>query len=137
MGGVESAIDTVRRAYKGFDRREVEPYKEFFAEGFAFHMRPEFPVQGVYGVDEMEQLWADLDDTFSEWGLTPTTFEAVGDYVIVRLSNSTKLRGSEARFDESIHHVWQVRDGLIQQAWTFTTYEEAVRLAAAEPDARE
>jgi ketosteroid isomerase-like protein len=126
---VEGSVELVRRAYGGFFARDVGPYRELFAQDFGFHLRPEFPTQDVYGVDDMERLWTDLGETFSEWELTPLEFEGVGEHVIVRLLNSTRLQDSEARFEEPVYHVWRVREGLIREAWTFSTREEAEQLA--------
>ena len=125
-------IELVRFIYEGYARRSVEPYRPHFVEDFKFHNRPEFPVQDVYGLDDMQRLWADLDETFTEYELTPTEFREAGDHVIVTLEASAKLRGGEARIEETIYHVWHLLDGKAREAWTFTSFEEAAQRAGLE-----
>jgi ketosteroid isomerase-like protein len=80
----------------------------------------------------MTEIWADLDETFTEYSLVPEDFAEVGEYVIVTIRVSARMKASDARIDSTIYHVWHIRDGKIREAWTFTTKSEALE-ASKEP----
>jgi ketosteroid isomerase-like protein len=119
------SVEIVKAAYEGYARRSVEENRHLFDEGFRFHMRPEFPLQASYGIDDIGRMWADLDETFSDYELLPTEYEAAGDYVLVTLSSSARLQGTEERVSALVYHLWEVRDGKVREAWTFGSRAEA------------
>ena len=119
-------VELIQRAYReGYAARSVESLRHRFAEDFRFHMRPGWPGRAEYGLNEMTDIWADLDDTYIEYDLSPEDFVASGDCVLVRLRQSARVRGSDARVEATIWHVWQVRDGTVQEARTFDTEADA------------
>lgn len=118
----------VRRAYElGYAARSVETLRETFAEGFRFHTRSEFPGADSYGVDELTTLWADLDDTYSEYSLVPEEFTEVGPYVLVTLRQSARMRGSDARLESTIFHVFRIQDGKAAEGWTYSDRDSALQ----------
>ena len=123
-------VELVREGYRViYDGRSVEGFEGWFAQDFRWHQRPEFPGRRVYRVDELPQLWADLDGTFAEFSVSPEVFEEVGDYVIAAVRTTTRLRGSTTRIEAMIYHVWHVRDGVAHEAWAYADRDQA--LAAA------
>ena len=123
-------VELVRAAYReGYARRTVEPFRDKVAGDFLFHMRPGWPGRPVYRFDELTQIWADLDETYSEFRLFPEDFAAVGDYVVATIRQSARVRGSNARVKATIWHVWHVADGLVREAWTFDSEEDALKAA--------
>jgi ketosteroid isomerase-like protein len=60
----------------------------------------------------MPQLWGDLDETYSAFKLVPVDFADAGEYVIVTVETSARLRASEALVEGHIWHVWRLRDGI-------------------------
>ncbi len=120
-------VEAVRVAYEvAYVERSVENVREAVAEDFVFHSRPEFPGRSRYGLDEMTQLWADLDETHTEFSLVPEEFAPVGDYVLVTLRQSARMRDSAARLDSPVYHVWHVQNGKPREAWAYATREEAL-----------
>lgn len=120
-------IEVVRLAYEvAYVQRSVEGVRDRFAPDFVFHSRPEFPGRQLYRFEEITQLWADLDETYSDYSLVPLEFEEVGDYVIVMLQSSARMQGSEVRVEGKVWHVWLVVDGKPQEAWTFGSRNEVV-----------
>jgi hypothetical protein len=120
-------VEAVRLAYDiAYAQRSVENVREAFAEDFVFHMRAEWPGRSLYRIDEMPQLWADLDETYAEFRLVPEEFFPAGECVIVTIKQSARLRGSDARVDSTIFHVWQIREGKPQQAWAYRSRSEAL-----------
>lgn len=124
-------LDAVRRAYDvAFAQRSVEEVRHLYAEGYVFHTRREWPGRALYGMDEMPQLWADLDDIFSEYTLVADDFAAVGDdYVLVTLRQGGRVRGTDARIESTVFHLWDVRNGKPRETWVFGTREEALEFA--------
>jgi SnoaL-like protein len=120
-------VKLVRRAYEeGYAKRSVESLRERFADDFRFHMRPGWPGRPVYRLDELPLIWADLDDTYTEYALVPERFEAVEEYVIVTLRQSARMAGSDARIESTIWHVWRFGDGTAVGAWTFDRRHDAL-----------
>ena len=110
----------VRVAYDvAYIERSVDGVRDSFADDFVWHSRPEWPGKPTYGIDEMPEVWADLDETYSEFEVVPAAFEEIADgYVLVTLEQSTRLRGSETRVKSAIWHLWRV-DALPRETWVF------------------
>ena len=126
-------IEVVRLAYDvAYVQRSIEGVRDRFAPEFVFHSRPEFPGRQLYRFEEITQLWADLDETYSDYSLIPIEFDHVGDYVIVALQSSARMQGSEVRVEGKIWHVWRVADGKPREAWTFGSRSEALQAVRAE-----
>jgi ketosteroid isomerase-like protein len=123
-------IEIVRAAYEvAFAQRNVEGVLDRFAEDFTWQQRADFPGRTSYGPMEMPQLWAELDDTYSELNMVPVEFIDAGDYVIVTVETSARLRGSDARIETLIWHVWRMRDGLAAEGAAYGTRREASEAA--------
>lgn len=120
----------VRTAYEvAYVERSVDGVRDQFAEDFVWHSRPEWPGGRTYAVDEMPELWADLDETYSEFELVPSAFEEIAaGYVLVTLRQSACLRGSETRVNSSTWHLWRIED-VPQEAWAFGAREAALEAA--------
>ena len=127
----QANVDLVRLAYDvAYTERSIEGIRDLVAPGWVFHGRPEFPGRQVYGIDEMPQLWADLDETYSEFNLIPADFTPVDDdFVVVTIRTSACLRGSQARVEATQYHGWRVRAGKLQEAWACNTRQEALEAA--------
>lgn len=122
-------VEIARLAYESYARRAVDRFRDRFADDFRFHTRAEFPGRSVHSLDEMPQIWADLDETYTEYSLVPGDFVDLGDYVLVTLTQSARLRGSDARIEMTIYHLWHIRDGKAREAWTYSDRAEAVEAA--------
>lgn len=121
-------VDAVKLAYeRAYAERSVEGVRDFFAPDFTFHNRPEFPGPRDYRMEEIERLWSDLDDTYSDFSLVPDAFEEAGDYVIVTVRTSAELKASSARVEGAIWHVWHVPNGRPQEAWAYGSRREALQ----------
>lgn len=135
-GTADENVEIVRMAYEvSYAQRSVDVLRQHFPDDFVFHMRPEFPGRSEYGVDDMSQLWADLDETFTEYQLTPADFTVHGDYVVVAIDQSALLRASEMRVQETIYHLWHVVDGQPREAWAYTERQEALEAVGAREQA--
>ncbi|MGI8462096.1 MAG: nuclear transport factor 2 family protein [Solirubrobacterales bacterium] len=126
----EENVEAVRIAYDvAYVQRSVEGIRDRIAEDFIWHNRPEWPGRRTYRGDEMTDLWADLDETFSEFELVPVAFEELGDHVVVEVRQSACLHGSDSQIDVTTWHLWRVEDGKPREAWAFGTRTEALEAA--------
>jgi hypothetical protein len=120
-------VEVVRLAYEeAYVRRSVEGLRERFDENFVLHSRPEFPGRPLYWIDQIEQMWADLDDTFIEFSLVPEDFALLGEYVIVTVRQSARMRASDARIDGTVYHVWHVQAGKPREMWVRSDRKSAL-----------
>ena len=120
-------IDLVRVLYDvALARRTVEGFEDQFADDFAWHQRPEWPGRSVYKRDEMSQLWAELDDTYSDFTLVAVEFEEASDYVIVTVHTSARLRASDAHIEGTVWQVWRVCDGRAAEVRVYSSRDEAL-----------
>ena len=133
----QANLEIVRLAYeKGYMNRTTDfpELRERVSDDFRFHTRAGWPGRTVYGRDEVTEIWADLDATFIDYSLSPEGYDALGEeYVLVRLRQSTRLRGSSERLDETVFHLWQVSGGKAKEAWTFVREDEALEAAGVKP----
>ena len=120
-------VEAVRLAYEvAYVERSIENVRERFDENFVWHSRPDFPGRAEYRADEMSRLWAELDETYTEFSLVTEDFMPVGAYVVATIRTGTRMRGSDARIDTTSYHVWHVPDGKPREAWSYGTREEAL-----------
>jgi hypothetical protein len=122
-------VEVVRIAYGDYEKRSVDRAADFLAPGFRFHTRPEFPDFPPVAVEGLPALWANLDQTFTEYRLVPEAFTSIGEYVLVKIRTSSRMKDSEARVEATIYHLWQFRAGKALEAWSFSTEEEALHAA--------
>src|SRR5436190_8414545 len=120
-------VEAIRRAYDaGYAERSVEKVLDAVDESFVWHQRAEWPGRPLYRIEDMPELWADLDDTYTEFSLVPADFAPFGEYVVVTVRLSARMRASDARIEGTHYHVWHFRDGKANEAWNYSTRAEAL-----------
>ena len=126
----EENVEVVRWVYeKGFAQRTVDVpgSEDRMTSDYRFHTRPDFPGPPFYNLDQMVELWADLDSTFIDYSLTPESYEPVGPaHVLVTMSQTTRLRGSDQQIVETLYMLWHLIDGKAHETWTSTDREQAL-----------
>ncbi len=125
-------VEIVRFAYEeGLAKRTTDhpDTPERFADDFRFHARRGFPGRPVYRLDQVTELWADLDATFTDYSIYPDGYESIGEYVLVRIRQSARLKGSDKRLDDTLYHLWHVVDGKAKEGWAYGRREEALEAA--------
>jgi hypothetical protein len=129
----EKNVETVRWLYeKSHAQRTVDVpgIEERIAPDYSFHPRHGWPGRTVYRLDEMVDLWADLDTTFTDHSLVPQSYEAIGTaHVLVTLRQTARLRGSNQRIHETIYMLWHLAEGRAQETWTLTDKAQALEAA--------
>jgi len=117
---------------RGHARRTVEAagVQDRVASGYVFHPRPGFPGRSAYRLDELVDFWADFDATFTDYSLTPESYEPIGaSHVLVTLRQTARLRDSDQMLTEVIYMVWHLDQGVAQETWTFIDRSEALEAA--------
>jgi ketosteroid isomerase-like protein len=123
-------VAAVRHAYEVvYAARNVANVLAAVDENFAWHQSPEWPGRSQYSLEDLPQLWADLDDTYTEFSIVPEEFAPVGEYVVVTARTRARMRGSDARIERTLYHVWHVRDGKLQEVRVYRTTAEALEAA--------
>lgn len=118
-------VETVRLAYEvAFPERSVENVRDAVDKNFVWHQRPEWPGRSLYRLEDLPQLWEDLDDTYTEF--LPEVFAPIGEYVVVTVRISARMRASDARIVGTLYHVWHMREGKALEAWTYSTRAQAL-----------
>jgi ketosteroid isomerase-like protein len=127
-------IELVRPAYDvAWPQRSVDGLRDRFADDFTWTQRPEWPGRSVYRRDDMPELWADLDETYSEYRLAAVDYADAGEYVVVTVNLSAHLRASNDRIEGTVFHVWRIQDGLVAEACVYSTRRDALE-AAGRPE---
>jgi ketosteroid isomerase-like protein len=123
-------IDIVREAYRvAFVERNVDGVLDRLHDEFEWKQRTDWPGRSVYKAAEIPLLWAELDETYPDMKLVPVEFEDAGDYVIVTVETSARLRGSERRIEGRIWHVWRMRNGIALEGGSYGSRQEAAEAA--------
>ena len=131
----ERNVAQVRRAYstfgtEGFDEGAA---LELIAEDVVIRDRPEAPDPQVYrGLAGVEAALASSDESFEEFSLQPTELIGVGSsHVVVVLKMSGRGRGSGVPVEETIAHLWTMRDGKAVEMQVYSDPADALRDARA------
>lgn len=131
----ERNVALMRRAYAtigrdGFDHGAA---LELIAEDVVIRDRPEAPdPQEYHGLTGVQASLESSDESFEEFGLEPTDMIGVGSsHVVVVLKMSGRGRGSGVPVEETIAHLWTLRDGKAVEMQVYSDPDDALR------DARE
>jgi len=124
-------VDLIHIAYDiVWPQRSFAGFEEHIAEGFVWRQRREWLGRPVYTRDELPELWADLDETYSEYRVEALDYTDAGDRVVVRVKTSAHLKASDIRVERVMWHVWRVQDGRVSEVSVHGTRDEADAAAA-------
>jgi ketosteroid isomerase-like protein len=131
----ERNVALVRQAYtrigtEGFDD---DTARELIAEDVVIRDRPEAPdPQEYHGLAGVQAALESSDESFEEFDLEPTEMIGVGSsHVVVVLKMSGRGRGSGVPVEETIAHLWTVRDGKAVEMQVYSEPTDALRDARA------
>jgi uncharacterized protein len=103
-------VDTMRRAYDGFGRQDVEAVLAAFDADIDFHSSDVIPRGGQRrGHQEVTAFFGSLASTFEELEVAPDEFVDAGDRVIVLGIHRGRANGQ--RFETPFVQVWRMRGG--------------------------
>jgi uncharacterized protein len=118
-----SNSDTLKQGYEAFGRGDLDGATENFADDIRWENpeAPQMPNNGVnQGRDAVKQLFADLDNYWESFTITPDEFIESGDTVVV-LSHS-EAKGKDAGKEVKLPwvHVWRFSGGKVTEVQALT-----------------
>jgi ketosteroid isomerase-like protein len=125
-------IDRMRRAYEALSSGDLELVMELVDPEAVMQDRPEIPDPQTYrGHEGVRQSLARNLEAFETLDLIPQHFIQIGDRVVAVLRMSGRGKESGVPVEDTIAHLWTIRDG---KAWRMQVYsdpEDAVAAAAS------
>ncbi len=124
-------VEIVRRAWEAYISRGFEATLDFWAEDCVWEDFPEQPDAGVHvgwegvaeAVEQFTQAWIDLSFEPVE------VIDAGGDLVVAVIAYRGRGRGSGAPLDARVTWLYEVRNGKVDRARTFTSKQQALEAA--------
>ena len=125
--------EDVRAAYAALSRGDVNGMLEMFSEDAELHELQELPDSAVYrGYGEIRH-WADgVMALVDHWEWTPVEITEVDGRLLVKVSLTGEGKGSGAPIDQTVFHVFDLRDGRVVRIRGFLS-EQRAREAAGAP----
>ncbi len=127
----EQNVELVKVAYEAFGRGDVPAVMGAMASDIEWHEAAGMPYGGIYhGGDAVAQnVFGPISTDVVGFAVTPEEYIASGDAVaaVVRYTGTGKATGK--KLDVPAVHVWNVRDGKLQQFRQFidtTKFREVV-----------
>lgn len=125
-------VDFVKSTYAAFGRGDVPAVLGAMAPDIVWHEAEGMPYGGVYhGGDAVaENVFGPISQDVEGFTVTPEEFIASGDAVaaIVRYTGTGKNTGE--KLDVPAVHIWDLRDGKVQQ---FRQFIDTVKFAEVVP----
>jgi ketosteroid isomerase-like protein len=120
-------VELLRRGYEAFNDGDVDPFLALFDERFVYTTRGELPGGGSFeGVASFRDRILALNDIFDEVRCEPQELIDVGERVVVVLRWIARGRASGVDLEESLCHVWTIRDGLAVELQVYSEREKAL-----------
>lgn len=120
--------ELIRSAYGAIARDDLEAAMELIDPDVVVRDRPEVPDPRTYrGREGVLEALAASDESFEEFELQPLRWVATGDHVVIELRMSGRGRGSGVPVEETIAHLWTVRDGKLVALQVYSDPEDALR----------
>ncbi len=127
----ERNVTLLREAYEAIGREGIDNVSawDVIDDDILIHDRPEAPDPQTYrGRAGVREALAVSDESFEEFTMAPVDMIGVGDrHVVVVLLMSGRGRGSGVPVEETIAHLWTVRDGKAVALQVYSDPDEAVR----------
>jgi ketosteroid isomerase-like protein len=122
-------VERIRSAYEAVTRGDLESIMiELVDPDIVLRDRPEAPDPRTYrGREGVLEALASSDESFEEFNLVPQELEAVGDQVVVTLRMFGRGRGSGVPVEETIAHLWTMREGKAVAMQVYSDPEDALR----------
>jgi ketosteroid isomerase-like protein len=126
----EENVEIVRAGLDAFNRGDRDAALKDLPPDFEFDMsRAISPDQrGVYGPDQLRQLWDDTVEPFESFRIEAEDFIEAGDQVIVPTTAYARGRGG-IEVTARAATIYTIRDGAIVRMCMYQTLREALEAA--------
>ena len=123
----------LRGAYEAFNEGGIDAILERLGPDFHVRDRQSSPDrQTRYGKEGIKQLFDSYMEAFDALSLDPEEFIPAGDQIVVSLCQCVRGKGSGAKVEGHIVHVWTMRDGTAIQLRIFGDKDQALETLRAE-----
>ena len=123
-------VEIVRRAYEAVAREDRDAAYSYLHPEIEFHTYAESPAAGVYrGRDAVRTYNEDLFEQFESVRLELEEVLGAGQRVVVLSTQHAVPKGGHQEIAVSIAEVWTVREGLLAERHSYSTWAEALEAA--------
>ncbi len=122
-------IEKLRAGYEAFNSGDLDGALRAVHRDIEFR-RPETAMDTaavLRGVDAVRQYL--VPDAFAEQTFEPEEFIEKGDLVLVRGKGRIRGRGSGIGLEQTVFHVWEIRDGIAVRLEVHLDRQEALEAA--------
>jgi ketosteroid isomerase-like protein len=127
VGRAGDNVEVVKAIYAAFARRDEEALVSLADPAVTIYDRHEHPEASVYEGKEGFLRFTRTDRAaFDEVSYEPQEFIERGPYVIVRITQRGRGKGSAVGIEESIVNVWKLHDGRCVELRIYSTLDEAL-----------
>jgi uncharacterized protein len=120
------AIDTQRRGYDAWNRRDFEQLAELLRDDLEVVPVTDLPDMPPFrGRAAAERFWESSVATWETLVFTPLAFEPHGDRLLVEVRVNARARASGVELEEHMAHLYTVRDGELARLEAFTNLAKA------------
>ena len=124
-------VEIVRRAWPAYVSGGVEATFDFWTEDCVFEEFPEMPESAVYvGRDRLSEAAEHFTEMWSDLEFEPVEFIDAGENLVIAVV-AYRGRGvaSGAPLDALASWLYEMRDGRVSRARSFTTKQQALEAA--------
>jgi ketosteroid isomerase-like protein len=119
-------VEIVRAFYQAYNRGDFDAALENAAPGFVLDFsRSLGPYRGVYGLDQLRSLIADMSATFDSVRFEAHEYIDAAENVVVPVT--THFRGREGiEVKARVAHLWTIRDGSVARVALYQELRETL-----------
>ena len=126
-------LETVRRAYDAFNRRDLDALLDAFHPDAEWHPLLAELGGGTYrGHDGVRTIIEEVDDSWDDFRTEAERVVDAGDHIFVFAHTSARGKVSGIEADLDVVTVVEMRDGRALRVWSYGTLEEALAAAGLE-----
>jgi uncharacterized protein len=126
-------LDTVRRGYDAFNRRDVETLLEAFHPEAEWHpLLAELGGRTYRGHEGVRSMIEEIDDSWDSFRTEVERIVDAGEHIFVFAHTSARGKASGVEADLDVVTVVEMRDGRALRVWSYATLEEALAAAGLE-----
>ena len=128
----EQSVEVVKGAYAAFAKGDVPGVLGTFDSEIEWYEAEGMPYGGLHRGGEAiaQNVFAPLAEDVEAFAVTPEEFIASGDAVAVVARYTGTGKGTGKRLDQTVVHVWDVRNGKIAR---FRQFIDTVKFAEVVP----
>jgi ketosteroid isomerase-like protein len=132
-----SDVDRLRAGYEAFNRGDFAAALEDIAPDVEISDRAELPDPGTYrGLDEALEQFNSVGSEFDDYRVDPQEFIVLANHVLAVNVQSGRGKASGVPVEETVVHVWEIRDGRVLTMRAYSDREQALAAVEAEERSR-